>query len=78
MSKYWQICFLVSNTSGKEFSCKCRRLKRPEFDPWVEKIPWSRKWQPTPIFLPENYNGQRSLVGYRPKGHKESDMTKAT
>ena len=77
MSKYWQICFLVSNTSGKEFSCQCRRL-RPEFDPWVEKIPWSRKWQPTPIFLPENYNGQRSLVGYRPKGHKESDMTKAT
>ena len=76
MSKYWQINFPISNTSGKEFSCQRKRLKRPEFDPWVEKISWSRKWQATPIFLPGKSNGERSLVGYRPKGHKESDKTK--
>ena len=40
-----------------------------------EQGPWSRKWQPTPVFLPEKFHGQRSLVGYSPWGHKESDMT---
>ena len=42
---------------------------------WVGKIPWSRKWQPTPVFLPEKSHGQRSLVGYSPRSHKQSDMT---
>ena len=42
---------------------------------WVGKIPWSRKWQPTPVFLPGESYGQRNLVGYSPRGHKESDMT---
>ena len=41
----------------------------------VEKIPWSRKWQPTPVFLPGKSHGQRSLEGYSPRGHEESDMT---
>ena len=50
-----------------------RRPKRRGFDPWVGKIPWSRKWQPTPIFLPGIF--QRSLVGYSPWGHKGSDTT---
>ena len=45
------------------------------FDPWVRKIPWSRKWQPTPIFLSEKFYGQRSLVGCSPWGHKELDTT---
>ena len=49
--------------------------ERPGFDPWVGKIPWRRKWQPTPVFLPGKSHGQRSLVGYSPWGHKESDMT---
>ena len=49
---------------GKESTCQCRRCKRHEFDPWVGKIPWSRKWQPTPVFLPGKFHGQRSLVGY--------------
>jgi len=44
------------------------------FDPWVRKIPWRRKWQLTPIFLPEKSHGQRSLAGYSLEGHKESDM----
>ena len=50
-------------------------MQRPGFDPWVRKIPWRRKWQPTPVFLPGDSHGQRSLVGYSPWGHKESDKT---
>ena len=37
--------------SSKELTCQCRRHKRPVFDPWVGKIPWRRKWQPTPVIL---------------------------
>jgi len=40
-----------------------------------QKIPWRRKWQPTPVFLPGEFHGQRSLAGYSPQGRKESDMT---
>ena len=61
--------------SGKEPSCQCRRHKRRRFDPWVRKILWRRAWQPTPVFLPGESHGQRSLVSYCPKGCKESDMT---
>ena len=43
---------------------------------WVRKIPWIRMWQPTPVFLPGKSPGERSLVGYRPWGHKELNMTK--
>ena len=43
--------------------------------PWVGKIPWRRKWQPTPVFLPEKFHGHRILLGYSPWGCKESDMT---
>ena len=49
------------------------RCGRPGFDPWVGKIPWRRKWQPTPVFLPGKFHGQRNLEG--PRGRKESDMT---
>ena len=49
--------------------------KRLELDPWVRKIPWGRKWQSTPVFLPGKSHGQRSLVGYRPWGREEWDMT---
>ena len=48
---------------------------RSGIDPWVGKIPWRRKWQPTPVCLPGESHGQRSLVGYSPWGGKESDMT---
>ena len=44
-------------------------------DPWVGKIPWGKEWHPTPIFLPGESHGQRSLAGYSPWGRKESDMT---
>ena len=52
--------------SGKESTCQCRRLKRCGFNPWVRKISWNKKWQPTPVFLPEKSHGQRSLGGYSP------------
>ena len=47
-------------------------------DPWVKKIPWSRAWQPTPVFLPVEACGQRSLVGYSPWSCKELDTTVVT
>ena len=45
-------------------------------NPWVGKIPWRRKWQPTPVLLPRKSHGQRSLAGYSSLGHKELDTTK--
>ena len=51
---------------------------RHRFDPWIGKITRRRAWQPTPVFLPGESQGQRGLVGYRPKCHKESDTTEAT
>ena len=54
--------------SDKESACQCKRLKRCGFDPWVRKIPWKRAWQTTPVFLPEESHGQRSLVGYTVHG----------
>ena len=62
-------------TSGKEPACQCRRFKRHRFNPLVRKVPWRRAWQPTPVFLPGGSHGQRSLAGYSPQGHKESDTT---
>ena len=47
----------------------------PGSDPWVGKTPWRRKWQPTPVLLPRESHGRRSLVGYSPQGRKEWDMT---
>ena len=61
--------------SGKESTCQCRSHERHEFDPWVEKIPWRTAWKPTPVLLPGESNGQRSLVGYSPWGLKEWDTT---
>ena len=65
-------------TVVKESSGQCRRLKRHGFNPCVGKIPWNRKRQPTPVFLPGKSHGQRSLAGYSPWGCKELDMTKPT
>ena len=52
--------------SGKELACQWRRLG---FDSWVEKIPWRRKWQPTPVFLPGKSHGQRSPWGLKRVRH---------
>ena len=67
-------CILYMGFPGgsddKESACLCRR---PGFHPWVGKIPWRRKWQPTPVFLPgeSHMHRERCLVGYSPWGHKE-------
>ena len=55
--------------SSKESACQCRI---PWFNPWAGKIPWRRKWQPTPVSLPGKPHGQRSLKGS--VGVTESDM----
>ena len=49
-----------SGASDKEFTCQCGKCKRQSFNPWVRKIPWRRKWQPTPVFLPGESHGQRT------------------
>ena len=48
---------------------------RPHFNPWVGNIPWRRKWQPTPVFLPGNSHGQRSLVGLVRRVAKSQPLT---
>ena len=60
-------CGLPWWLTGKESTYKCRRHG---FDPWSGKIPWCRKWQPIPVFLPGKSQGQRSLAGFRPWSHK--------
>ena len=54
----------------KEPTCQCRRRKRRRFGPWVRKIPWRRARQPTPVFLPGESHGQRSLAGHSRWGCK--------
>ena len=61
--------------SGKESTCQCRRCRRRGFDPWLGKISWRRKWQPTLVFLPGKSHGQRSLAAYTPWGCEELDTT---
>ena len=66
--------------SGTEPASPCRRCKRFEFDPWVGKIPWRRKWQPTPAFLPGESHGQRTLgaaqsIGSHRVGHDWAPST---
>ena len=60
------------SSDGKESICNAGR---PGFDPCVGKIPWRRERLTTPVFWPGEFHGQRSLAGYSPWGHEESDMT---
>ena len=53
----------------------CLQCGRPKFEPWVRKILWKRAWLTTPVFLPGEFHGQRSLAGYSPWDHKEVDTT---
>ena len=62
---------VVKNLPAMQETCR-----RCGFDPWVGKILWRWKWQPTLVFLPGESHGQGSLVGYRPQGHKESAKKK--
>ena len=58
--------------SGKESACQYRRCNRCGFSPWIKKIPWRRKWQPTSVSLPEKFHSSS------PYGHKDLDNTECT
>ena len=74
-----RLSLLIPHTHKRETSLVAQMVKsrlqcrRPRFEPWVRKIPWRRKWQSTPVFLPGESHGWRSLVSYSPRGCKESD-----
>ena len=68
-------CLKVPSDSGGKNPPSVQETRRGGFDPWDGKIPWRRTWQPTPVFLSGESRGQRSLEGYSPRGHTESDMT---
>ena len=85
LAEIWNACgyytFLKPrHLSGMLSGCKAWLLVflqwgRPGFHPWFGKIPWRRKWQPTPVLLLGKSHGWRVLVSYSPRGHKESDTT---
>ena len=62
----------------KNSPAPCRRCRRRGFGPWIRKISWREAWQPTPVFLPGESRGQKSLAGYSPwgcrVGHNWSDL----
>ena len=68
----YRLCGLPWWLSGKRSTCQCVKCW---LDPWIGKLPWRRKGQPTPVFLLGESQGQRRLVGYSPWGHKELGMT---
>ena len=59
----------------KNLPARAGKHKRCGFNPWVGKIPCRRAWQPTPVFLPGEFDGERILEGYSPQGLKELDTT---
>ena len=65
-----------TDSAGKESTCSA--VDTGDASSIPGKIPWRRKWHPTPVFLPEKSHGQRSLVGYSPWDRKESYMTERT
>ena len=67
---YWVFQLLSHGSDGKESACNW-----PRFNPYVGKISWRREWLPTPVFLPGEFHEQKSLAGYCPLGHRESDTT---
>ena len=74
-SKWWRAVPLAlqpGDPRSKDPICQCRGWKRTGFDPWVEKIPCRREWQPTPVFLPGEFHGQRSLGHYIVHGVSKS------
>ena len=69
--------------SGKESTCECRSCRRRRFDPWVRKIPWRKKWEPTPVFLPRKIPrtgepGGLQSIGSQRVGHDWVHMTQAS
>ena len=75
INKYIDIGFPGGTSSKKKNPPANEEKMRHRFNPWVRMFPWRRAWQPTPVLLPGESYGQRSLAGYCPWGHQESDMT---
>ena len=76
MSSYYVPGVVLGFPGGsavKNLPANARRHKRCRFDPWVRKIPWRRKWQPTPV-LPGEFHGWRSLVSYSPWGSRRVEQ----
>ena len=69
------VCQFLSSLVAQTVKHLPTMRKTTGFNPWVRKISWRSKWQPTPVFLPGKSHGRRSLVGYCPWGCKESDTT---
>ena len=69
-STYPVVSGFPGGASGEESTCQGRRFKRHGFNPWVRKIPWHRRWQPTSAFLSGKFHGQRRLAGYSQRGCK--------
>ena len=67
--------YAMSFPGGSDGKVSAWQHRRPGFDPWVGKIPWRRKGQPIPVFLPGKFCGQRSLEGYSPWSRQELDTT---
>ena len=70
---FWKATGTYVCVTGDAVAKNSPAISRCRLQPWVRKTPWRRKWQPTPVFVPGKSNGQRSLVGYSPWGHKELD-----
>ena len=66
--RHKDIKHFLGGASGKESVCQCRSHNRCGFNPYLGKIPGSRKWQLAPVLLPGKFRGQRSLAGYSPWG----------
>ena len=62
-------------SDGKKKKKNCLHCRRLQFNPWVKKIPWRREWKPSPVFLPGEPHGKRSLEGHGPWGRRESNTT---
>ena len=82
-SKWFSCTYIYKGFPGgtlakKKPTCQCRRYQRLGFVPWVRKIPWCRKWQPSPVFLPGKFHGQKILAGYSPWGRKELNTAEHT
>ena len=60
---------------GSEVKASARSVGDQDLIPVLGRFPWRRKWHPTPVFLPGESHGRRNLVGYSPRGRKESDTT---
>ena len=63
---------------GSDGKSVCLQCGRPGFDPWVGKILWRRQWQPTPVLLPGQSHGRRSLIGYKSMGSQRVGHNWAT